>query len=190
VALAAVVVLAGCSAVAGSSHAGHGQDTVPSAGAPTTLPTTGADLYSSCTTPDADGGNAELTSVELVAQDGQLVLAFNLAKPVTGELRLEADFGAGHDPAATPAAKKFTVEIGLQDGRPSEAVVRTPSGATSPSQPGDVVHVMENIVHVGLPAGILQPLGSQWHWKTAASTGSSTVACPAAAVGAGVVAVG
>jgi hypothetical protein len=104
---------------------------VPGAAAPTSLPTTGADLYSACTTPDAAGGNTELTSVELVTRDGQLVRAFTMAKPVAGDLRLEVAFGAGHDPAATPAAGKFTVQVSLQDGLPSEAVVQTPSGASA-----------------------------------------------------------
>jgi len=163
---------------------------VPGAAAPTSLPTTGADLYSACTTPDAAGGNTELTSVELVTQDGQLVLAFTMAKPVAGDLRLEVAFGAGHDPAATPAARKFTVQVALQDGLPSEAVVQTPSGASAPPQPGDVVHVVDNMVHVGLPGGILKPLGSSWHWKAEASGGAGTVACPSAADGSGVVTVG
>ncbi|MCG2623614.1 hypothetical protein LVY72_17085 [Arthrobacter sp. I2-34] len=193
VVLALSAFLAGCSAPAESGH--PGQDPIartdaPGTGTPASRLTAGAGLYSACTTPEAAKDGTGLTSVALVTQDGQLVLAFTFVKPVAGNLRLESAFGAGHDPADTPAAGKFTVQVSLADGLPSEAVVRTPSGASVAARTADVVHVAGNLVHVDLPGGILTPLGGEWHWRAAVSSATGAVACPGAGDGSGVVTVG
>jgi hypothetical protein len=119
-----------------------------------------------------------LQSVEVVTQANQLVIAYTLATPVAGRMELAFSAASGAEVTDDDADRGFTVTVAVENGFPVRAAVRTPSGTTEAENPADVIHVEANTAHVGMPAGILDPLGPSWHWSASAASGDAHAVCP------------
>lgn len=183
--LLAAASLTGCVPAAGAVPA-TAPDPAASAsegGAPTSIPS-GVDFSSTCSGPETATENGWLKSVEVVTQADQLVIAYTLATPVAGDMELTFSAASGADVADDDTDRGFTVTVGVEDGFPVRAAVQTPSGTTEAENAADVVHVVANTAHIGMPAGILDPLGASWHWSASAVSGNAHAACPVAPEGA------
>lgn len=169
----------GCNSPAQPSEHVHDHHLTEAAGpaAPTAVPTT-AELSSTCEVPAPTSGDAQLESVELVVAGDQLVLAFTLAAPVTGDLTVKVvaapDAGSGAQDGG------FGITAALRDAEPVAVALQTPTSTTAAPRPGDLVHVVDNQVHIGVPRTLVDQLGPRWHWSASTASGARHATCPVA----------
>jgi hypothetical protein len=156
----------------------HAASPVSGAAAPTAVPAT-SDLRSTCTVPHPKTDHDQLTSVDLVADREQLVLAFTLARPV-GPGNLTLKVVAASDSGAGNPAQGFSITTALSNGVPVAVALQTPTGSRSAGQPQDLVHVIDNQVHIGLPSSLLDQLGPRWRWSASTADATSHASCPVA----------
>jgi hypothetical protein len=145
--------------------------------APTALPTSG-DLTSSCTQPSRGGGAAALTSVDLMAQGDQLVIAFTLAQRIPDDLTVHLTASPGMA-IARQEQPAVTVTATVRGSVPVSLQITTPTGAGSARAPEDHLHVMGHQLHIGIPSSLLTTVGAQWHWRATAASGTGSARCPA-----------
>ena len=103
------------------------------------------------------------------------MLAFTLAQPVAGNLTVKVV--AATDAKAT--SQGFSVTAALHDTTPTAVALQTPTSTTSAERPEDLVHVMGNQVHIGVPSSLLDQLGPRWHWSASTATATGHASCPA-----------
>lgn len=171
--------LAGCASTP-TAHSTHPSPTPTSgAGSAPTAVQAGATLLSTCSGSADASGDAAIRSVDLVTQDRELVVAFNLAQPISGDLTVSVAAAPGRNSSTSNADEGVSITATMRRGAPVSVTVAAPGGSASPSQVQDVVHVVDSQVHIGLPGAILEPLGSDWHWWATARSGADSGRCPA-----------
>jgi hypothetical protein len=183
VTLVLLALASGCASTA-PAHAAHAAHATSPAGAPTAaaaptaLPAT-SDLYSACHMPSSRSSESQLKTVEVVAEGDQLVLAFTLTQPVTGNLTVKVVASAETTNGSTNPPQGFSVTAALRNRVPVAVALQTPAGSSSAGQPQDLVHVIDNQVHIGVPSSLLNQLGPRWHWSASTASATSHAQCPA-----------
>jgi hypothetical protein len=126
--------------------------------APTALPANG-DLDTRCTDGNGDTAGIDLSSVALVSQDDQLVVAFAFSSGVPNHGAAILTIQAG----SQDGSASHQLGIQLLEGKPAASFVAT-SPTSSPTRLYDAVHVADGQVHAAFPAAAVTDLGPKWNW--------------------------